>query len=269
MREQCAQRRFHQRCATLRVTHVRGAAMHRHHKCALLSGAYTDAHSGNGACSCCACTRSTLAQNGCPCGSADAFFKREWRMAANGTDASYWWSWRPKPGTRSCEVRGEVRRDGVARGVEDGDIFADGHLTVRHGRLSFNGAWTQPSDSKCPELAAANDGNSAESVSEAAFSSLHGWMGRNTECGFMHFFVDAARLEGEWRYRSWPAQENWAVDWKAPLASTVCAPTAGGGVPACSVLHANTLSAISADFSCAETAPGATPWQQPMTWSGQ
>ena len=156
----------------------------------------------------------------------------------------YWWSFKPKTDTTTCEVRGELKRDGWARGTADGDVYADGTLAVRNGRLSFKGAWTQPSDVNCPNIGAiANP--------KLAWAALDNWDEHNTECGFMHFFVTPNSLDGEWRYKSWPRQESWDVNWRPPLKSVRCTVGAATtGVPSCSVLHENTLFPLSGGPLC-------------------
>jgi hypothetical protein len=222
---------------TIRVKHIKGATEHRHHKCAF--------DSASNSCRCCDCTRVTRATNGCPCGAAENFLSRAWQMGTT----KYWWSFKPKAGTTTCEVRGELKRGGWARGTADGDVYADGALAVRNGRLSFKGAWTQPSDINCPNLGAIAD-------PELAWAALDNWDERNTECGFMHFFVTPNSLDGEWRYKSWPRQESWDVNWRPPIQSVRCtAGPATTGIPSCSILHENTLFPLSGGPTC---------WSRPM-----
>ena len=264
---ECDGTRVHE---SLRVVHVKGAREHRHHKCALVHSSSSGGGGGGGVgvCRCCDCTATTLAPNGCPCGSWGVFFQRSWRMGST----KYWWTFRAKPGTTTCEVLGEVRREGAARGVADGDVYADGRLAVGNGRLAFEGAWVQPSDPRCAPLPPQALAGGGAAMAAAAFASLHGWRARGTECGFLHFFVADDRLDGAWRYTSWPRQESWGVDWRPPLQSTACSPAPEDGVPTCSTLHANTLSATtSVDFTCDGAARSADSWQQPLPWddSGQ
>lgn len=223
---------------SIRVLHIKGAKEHRHHKCRY--------DKSSAACRCCDCTRVTRATNGCPCGAAENFFNRAWQMGAT----KYWWSFKPKPGTTTCEVRGELKREGWARGVADGDLYAEGTLAVRNGRLSFAGTWTQPSDVNCPDFGTTVPSpdmvwNLWEQHKVGSAREVH-------ECGFIHFFIAPNRLDGEWRYTSWPAQESWDVNWKPPLKSMACSGSAASvaGVPSCSSLHKNTLFSMSGGPVC-------------------
>ena len=127
---------------------------------------------------------------------------------------------------------------GAAAGA-GGDIFAFGHVGIKHGRLSFQGTWAKPSDrDRCPDEVRRTD--------DAA--GVWQYLARDKEgCGPISFYVCTDKLEGEWRPVSWPAQESWDVKWAAPTDGargpkcSATASTAGAGIPTCASLRSNTL----------------------------
>ena len=244
----------------IRVLHVRGATTRRHHRCGIVPSA------AGGECQCCDCARDAKSEseqqgtssNGCPCGASQAFFRKMWRIP-NSPD---WWIFKPVPGTKTCAVRGEVRRGGLSAAAgADGDIFALGRVGIKHGRLSFLGRWVKPSDRvTCPDAmrgANAKDAGAQVSGIEIAATDVWRYLARNEAgCGPMSFFIGADKLEGAWRPGSWPAQESWDVAWAAPSNGALgprCSATASAaaaGIPTCASLRSNTLLRIPVPRSC-------------------
>lgn len=165
----------------------------KHHKCKMV-GPF-DRQS----CKCCDCHLQHKTDEGCPCGSKHHFFGKRWQYGTS----KYWWVFRPKPGTKTCEVRGEMIREGT--NADAGDMYLSGHVTVdMYGHLHLDAKWTEPSDPECPALAdGANVFEKLEMV--APLKRYH--------CGSMKFGI----------YHKMPELATVSADWIATVGQKVLA----------------------------------------------
>eukprot|EP00937_MAST-01D_sp_MAST-1D-sp2_P002004 g2004.t1 len=216
------------RHTSLRVRHIHGARVHKHHVCKMLP---------SGECGCCDCDRTNATKDGCPCGAKHWLFSKRWQFGTS----KFWWSFRPKEGTGKCEIRGEMRREG--RSVDPGDVFFSGRLRTaplnaldEHGMkdsvLRVEGTWTEPADTRCPELHLPS--HSAEGV----FNKLEMYEPEKPYfCGPMVFTLARHTpnvMKGDWYYTS-ADPKPWEIDW------TPCEEGAWGTGQGCSSLHKNSL----------------------------
>merc|ERR1712167_227565 len=107
----------------------------KHHKCKMVGDP------GYASCKCCDCHEEHTTFEGCPCGAKHHFFDQKWQYGTS----KYYWVFRPKPNTTTCEVHGTMTRDGTT-GVDDGDMFMTGKVTSQDGLLHLEGSWTEPAD---------------------------------------------------------------------------------------------------------------------------
>jgi hypothetical protein len=116
----------------------------KHHKCKMVGSSLE-----RQTCKCCDCQLVHKTTEGCPCGTKHHLFGKRWQYGTS----KYWWTFRPKPGTTTCEVRGEMKREGS--NADAGDMFVAGQVTTDiYGHLHLNAKWTEPSDPECPALGA-------------------------------------------------------------------------------------------------------------------
>ena len=172
---------------SIRVIHKLKPKIHKkHHRCA-----YSEALS---ACKCCDCERLAVASNGCPCGAAEILFQKRWRMG----DTEFWWSFRPVAGTKTCQVKGEMKRLGWNRKTAPlvSDAYVLGRLSIRKHRLFFEGDWTQPADPRCQDI--------GTDVDDALVWNLLAAVPFNgADCGSMRFYVSGATgLKGFWHLKA-------------------------------------------------------------------
>lgn len=176
---------------SIRVQHIKGVRTfrkHMHHICKIVNA-------GSGDCRCCDCIRARTTAEGCPCGSRAHFFRKRWRYG----ETPYFFSFRPKPGTRSCEVVGQMTRGGIIE-AEEGDMFVEGRLDLQGEHLRFVGNWTEPSDEGCPSLLADDD---APVVGDGGGVGVWEQL-RARRCGPLSFHVRNAQLDGSWWYDKYP-----------------------------------------------------------------
>ena len=76
----------------------------KHHKCKMVGSSLE-----RQTCKCCDCQLVHKTTEGCPCGTKHHLFGKRWQYGTS----KYWWTFRPKPGTTTCEVRGEMKREGA------------------------------------------------------------------------------------------------------------------------------------------------------------
>lgn len=173
---------------SIRVQHIRGMRTfhrHMHHICKIVN-------ENSGDCRCCDCIRERTTEEGCPCGARAHFFRKRWRYG----ETPYFFSFRPRPGTHTCEVVGEMTRGGIIE-TEEGDMFVEGHLDLDGEYLRFRGNWTEPSDDGCPSLEADDDAPDGSYV--GVWNQL-----RARRCGPISFHVRSGRLDGRWWYDKYP-----------------------------------------------------------------
>jgi hypothetical protein len=155
----------------------------KHHKC-MMVGPF-DRQS----CKCCDCKLQQKTAEGCPCGAKYHLFDKRWQYGTS----KYSWVFRPLNGTTTCEVRGEMIREGS--NADAGDMYLSGQVTAdKYGHLHLSGKWTEPSDPECPALpAGTNVFEKLEMVSP--LTRYH--------CGTMKFGIyptspEVAKVSAEW-----------------------------------------------------------------------
>ena len=218
---------------TLRVLHRLNAG-HKHHKCSFR----------HHKCKCCDCERRSTAPNGCPCGTAELLFRQKWRMGK--TD--FWWTFRPVAGTKTCQVRGEMKRLGWDRQTAPlvSDAYVLGRVGIRKHRLFFEGDWTQPADPRCQDIGKDVD-------SSLVWNLLAAVPYNGADCGSMNFFVSkAAGIEGYWHLKEGgPRQSTIGAGgfdtvmqaWSPRFISKACRSAANP----CSPAHINSLAGADTD----------------------
>ena len=198
---------------SIRVEHIRHAKLLKRHRCRLVDG-----HD----CRCCDCEKQFSTSEGCPCGIRHHLFNRKWQYGTS----KYWWSFRPKPGTTTCEIRGEMTREGADK--DDGDMFLIGKATIKEGHLHVDAQWTEPSD---VDGGCKNVGSDAATIFEALEKKVGALTGNS--CGEMSFSLHPGLPEvmsGSWYYHG-HKDSAWSINW------TPCGQADKNGGFACSATH--------------------------------
>lgn len=221
---------------SIRVIHEREPKVHKkHHRCAWSPS--------KGTCKCCDCERSFKAPNGCPCGAAELLFSKRWRMG----DTEFWWSFRPVVGTKTCQVRGEMKRLGWNRLTAPlvSDAYVLGRVSIRKHRLFFEGDWTQPADPRCQDIGTTVD-------EKLVWNLLAAVPFNGADCGSMRFYVSEGNgLQGFWHLKAGGPQHSSIAaggfdttkqKWSPHFASKACS-----AVNPCSPAHINSLLSTSID----------------------
>lgn len=181
---------------SIRVQHTRslhhalaGRDRRRQHKCQVVGDA----------CRCCDCEVHNTTAQGCPCGAKHHLFDQRWQYGST----PYWWSFRPKPGTTTCEVRGEMKREGAD--ADAGDVFLTGRvIDLGGGDVAVDGRWAQPSDPQCPSF---------DDVGQLWQSLEAPQTPHQNECGPMRLKLHGGALTGSWQFAQ-HSGSPWSIDWK-------------------------------------------------------
>lgn len=188
---------------SIRVQHIKSARLQKKHRCRLIKEENT--------CKCCDCEKTFFTPEGCPCGVRHHLFEKRWQYGTS----KYWWTFRPKPGTTTCEIRGEMARKGAD--TEDGDMFMTGRITIKDGHMHVDGSWTEPSD-----------GGHCENVGQNATAAFTALEEGGKACGPITFALHPGipeAMEGSWSYKD--HADAWRINW------TPCGLQEGSGAFRC------------------------------------